>query len=89
MRASIIPETGDPEVVTVSDVPKSEVGSDNMLVDVKASAVNHIDVWIRRGYEGDPPVVTGIDVAGEIADVGAEVKQFTLRSEVTTKVPRW
>lgn len=76
MRAAVIPETGGPEVVTIEDVPAPAVGDEDVLVEVKASAVNHTDVWIRRGYEGDPPIVTGIDVAGKIAEVGANVKRF-------------
>lgn len=38
--------------------------------------MNHTDVWIRRGYEGDLPVISGIDVTGEIAAVGAGVDEF-------------
>ncbi|WP_254544761.1 zinc-binding dehydrogenase [Halomarina pelagica] len=60
----------------MKDVPVPDVGDDDVLVEVKASAVNHTDIWIRRGYEGDPPIVTGIDVAGEIAEVGADVDDF-------------
>jgi NADPH2:quinone reductase len=76
MRASVIPETGDLDILTVNDVPKPTVGPNDVLIGVQASAVNHTDVWIRRGYEGDPPIVTGIDVAGEIADVGTDVERF-------------
>lgn len=82
MRASVIPETGGPDVITVQDVPDPEVGDEDVLVSVKASAVNHTDVWIRRGYEGDPPIVTGIDVAGEIADLGADVDRFDIGDRV-------
>jgi NADPH:quinone reductase-like Zn-dependent oxidoreductase len=82
MRASVIPETGGLDVLTVEDVPAPELGTDDVLVEVKASAVNHTDVWIRRGLEGDPPVVTGIDVAGAIADVGAAVDRFAVGDRV-------
>ncbi|WP_255152309.1 zinc-binding dehydrogenase [Halorarius halobius] len=68
--------------MTVEEVPTPEAGAGDVLVDVKASAVNHTDVWIRRGYEGDPPVVTGIDVAGEVADVGASVDRFDVGDRV-------
>lgn len=76
MLASLIPETGGPEVLTVEEVPDPEVGDDDVLVAVEACAVNHTDVWIRRGYEGDPPIVTGIDVSGEIVEVGADVDRL-------------
>jgi len=76
MRASVIPETGDTDVIEVQDVPEPTVGDDDVLIEVAASAVNHTDVWIRRGYEGDPPIITGIDVAGTVADVGDDVDRF-------------
>ena len=82
MRASVIPETGGPDVITVQDVPDPEVGDEDVLVAVKACAVNHTDVWIRRGYEGDPPIVTGIDVAGEIDDIGVDVDRFDVGDRV-------
>jgi NADPH2:quinone reductase len=74
MRAAVIPETGDPDVITVEEVPEPAVGDRDVLVAVRACAVNHTDVWIRRGYEGDPPIITGIDVAGEVVETGAAVE---------------
>lgn len=82
MRASVITETGGLDVISVKEVPAPEIGADDVLVDVKASAVNHTDVWIRRGYEGEPPIITGIDVAGEIADVGESVDEFDVGDRV-------
>ena len=82
MRASVIPETGGPDVITVKDVPEPEVSDEDVLVAVKASAVNHTDIWIRRGHEGDTPIITGIDVAGEIAEVGANVDGFEVGDRV-------
>lgn len=76
MRAAVIPETGGPEVLSIEEVPDPEVGDGDLLVEVKASAVNHTDVWIRRGYEGEPPIITGIDVAGAVTSVGADVEAF-------------
>lgn len=82
MRASVITETGGVDVISVEEVPTPEVGPGDVLVEVKASAVNHTDIWIRRGYEGNPPIVTGIDVAGEIADVGESVDEFDVGDRV-------
>jgi NADPH2:quinone reductase len=72
----VIPETGGSEVVTVEDVPTPEIGPYEVLISVGACAVNHTDIWIRRGLEGDLPLVTGIDVAGEIANVGSDIERF-------------
>lgn len=82
MRASVIPETGGPDVLTVEEVPDPEVPDSDVLVEVQASAVNHTDIWIRRGYEGDPPIVSGIDVAGKIAQVGADVDDVSVGDRV-------
>jgi len=76
MRASVIPETGDTDVIEIQDVPEPTVGDGDVLIEVEASAVNHTDVWIRRGFEGDPPLITGIDVAGVVAEVGDDVDRF-------------
>lgn len=76
MRASVIPETGDTDVIEIQDVPEPTVGDDDVLIEVEACAVNHTDVWIRRGFEGDPPLITGIDVAGVVAEVGDDVDRF-------------
>jgi NADPH:quinone reductase-like Zn-dependent oxidoreductase len=76
MKASVIPETGSPEVIEIQDVPTPTAGGGEVLVEVEASAINHTDVWIRRGYEGDPPIVTGIDVSGVVAEVGDDVDRF-------------
>lgn len=82
MRASVIPQTGSTQVITVQDVPKPSVESRDILVRVRACAVNHTDVWVRRGHEGNPPIVTGIDVAGEIAETGKEVEQYSVDDRV-------
>jgi len=76
MRASVIPETGGTDVIEVQDVPEPTVGADDVLIEVAACAVNHTDVWVRRGHEGEPPIVTGLDVAGTVAEVGEDVTRF-------------
>jgi NADPH2:quinone reductase len=73
MRASVITAPGELDVIELKDVPKPTVNPEEVRVAVKASAVNHTDVWIRRGVEGEPPIITGIDVAGIVDSVGEEV----------------
>lgn len=76
MKAAIITETGGTDVIDIRDVTNPSVGQGEILIEVEACAVNHTDVWIRRGFEGDPPVITGIDVAGVVADVDESVDRF-------------
>lgn len=50
-----------------------------VLVRVKACALNHLDIWVRQGLPGieiPMPHILGSDIAGEVAEVGMEVKNF-------------
>src|SRR2546425_1675040 len=58
------------------DVPKPEVGEGEVLVRVKACALNHLDLWVREGLPGLKlalPHIPGCDVAGDVAAVGPSV----------------
>jgi NADPH:quinone reductase-like Zn-dependent oxidoreductase len=82
MKASVITAVGDHDVIELQDVPRPDPGAHEVLVEVAASAVNHTDVWVRRGAEGDPPVISGIDVAGTIAAVGQSVPDLAIGDRV-------
>lgn len=49
MKAAIFHEHGGPEVVRIEDVPRPEPGPGEALVEVRAAAMNHLDLWVRRG----------------------------------------
>ncbi len=49
MQAVKITEHGDTDVIEYGEYPDPEVRQDEVLVDVKAGALNHLDVWVRRG----------------------------------------
>jgi NADPH:quinone reductase-like Zn-dependent oxidoreductase len=74
MKAVRIHEFGGPEVLTYEDIPDPEPRKDQVLVRVKACALNHLDVWVRKGLPGVKlPHILGSDIAGEIAEVGEYV----------------
>ena len=75
MRAAIFHETGGPEVVRIEEVPTPTPGPGEVLVQVKAAAMNHLDLWIRRGLPIDTtmPHIGGSDIAGVIAETGEGV----------------
>lgn len=88
MRAVRIHAHGGPEVLQVDDVPEPVPGADDLLVRLRATSVNHRDVWIRRGhphpaYHVDLPAVLGIDVCGDVVDVGSGVEGFRPGDRVT------
>jgi NADPH:quinone reductase-like Zn-dependent oxidoreductase len=74
MKAVRIHEFGGPEVLLYEDVPDPKLRQDQVLVRVKACAMNHLDLWVRRGMPGvNLPHILGSDVAGEILEVGEYV----------------
>jgi NADPH:quinone reductase-like Zn-dependent oxidoreductase len=60
---------GGPEVLRYEDAPDPEIRSGEVIVRVRACALNHLDLWNRRGVVKLPlPHIGGADVAGDIAD---------------------
>ena len=74
MRAVRIHEDGGPEVLVLEEVPDPEPGPGEVLVQLKASALNHLDVWLRKGMPSVPkPRILGADGAGIRLDTGERV----------------
>ncbi len=91
MRAVAIFEHGGPEKLTLTDLPKPTIGPDDVLINVKAVAMNHLDLWVREGLPNlkiEYPFILGSDVAGVIAEVGANVQGLTTGQRVTIN-PGW
>ena len=79
MRAVVIREFGDADVLTVSQVPVPALGPHEVLVDVAAAGVNRADVLQRRGLYPPPPGAPewpGLECSGTIAQVGAQVTDW-------------
>lgn len=77
MKAIRIHQFGGPEVLRYEDVPAPQPRQDQVLVRVRACAMNHLDIWVRKGLPGVKlPHILGSDVAGEIAEVGEYVTEF-------------
>jgi len=76
MRAAVFHEFGGPEVVRVEEVPRPAPGPGEVLVEVKAAALNHLDLWVRRGLPIETPMphIGGSDVAGVVAELGPGVE---------------
>ena len=75
MRAVVLRELGDPEVLRLEEMPDPQPGPGEVLVRLEAAALNHRDVWIRKGlYAGiKVPIILGADGAGEVVAVGEGV----------------
>jgi NADPH2:quinone reductase len=79
MRAAFIRQTGDPGEIVTGQLPDPVPGPREVLVAVRACAVNPIDTYVRAGTVAMPlsfPFVVGCDLAGEVVAVGNEVDRF-------------
>src|SRR2546425_293555 len=73
MRAIMFSQHGGPEVLQVGEVPNPQIKAYEVLVEVRACALNHLDVWVRNGLPGIKiplPHILGCDVAGVVREVG-------------------
>lgn len=83
MRAVRIHEDGGPEVLVLEEAPDPEPGPGEVLVRLRASALNHLDVWIRKGLPSVPkPRILGADGAGVVEALGDGVAGFELGERV-------
>lgn len=73
MKAAIFRQHGGPEVLEYADVAEPRIRANEVLVEVKASALNHLDIFVRRGMPGIEiplPHILGSDIAGVVREVG-------------------
>jgi NADPH:quinone reductase-like Zn-dependent oxidoreductase len=76
VKAVVIHENGGPECIQIDDVPDPTPSRGEVVIRVHAAALNHLDIWVRRGRPGvelAPPHVLGSDATGVIASVGEDV----------------
>src|SRR3954470_9376721 len=85
MRAMAMVGHGGTEVLRDSEIPDPVAGPGEVLVRVRACALNHLDLWTRRGLPTLKvafPHVLGNDIAGEVAAVGSPVDGVTVGQRV-------
>ena len=83
MRAVVVPEPGDPEVMRVEDVPDATPGPGEVLIKVAATAVNRADCMQRQGNYPPPPGASpylGLECSGTIAALGESVAGWAIGS---------
>ena len=85
MKALYFKEHGDLDVIQYGDVADPKPGVGEVLVRVRACAINHLDIWVRRGWPGlklEMPHWCGADVAGEIIELGEGVSGWEIGQRV-------
>jgi len=85
LKALLFREFGGPEVLRYEDVADPTIGPGEVLVKVRAAALNHLDLWVRDGLpmlHTPLPFWTGSDIAGDVVEVGAAVEGFKVGERV-------
>ncbi len=88
MKAIILPEAGDADILQITELPIPEFGDNEVLVKVKAFSVNPVDIKTRSGkafypqLKDDGPVILGWDISGEIVSSGKNVAGLEIGDEV-------
>jgi len=78
MKAVLFHQHGGPEALEYTDFLTPEPGSGEVLVKLKAAALNRLDIWVRNGWPGiklEYPHIPGADGAGEVIAIGAPLPQ--------------
>jgi len=92
MHAAYFRRHGGPEVMETGEAPEPVAAIGTVIVSVRAVALNHLDLWVRRGLPGlelDLPHIGGSDVAGVIDEIGAGVEGWKVGDRVAVNPSLW
>ena len=101
MKAVYMTEHGGVDVLQYGDMPEPEIGPNDVKVRVRAASLNRLDVYTRAGVRGtrrrnfDAPHILGGDAAGEVVEIGAEVRgreigqRIVINPRMTCNQCRW
>jgi len=85
MKAIVFHQHGGPEVLKYTDAPDPTIRPNEVLVRVRACALNHLDLWVRIGNPNVPiplPHIPGSDISGEVVQIGADVSTVRVGQKV-------
>src|SRR6059036_804916 len=86
MKAVVFDRHGGPEVLRSEDVPEPAPARGDVVIEVKAASINHIDIFLRRGMPGikvPMPKIIGSDAAGIIREIEPDVSGLEAGQRVT------
>ena len=85
MQAVVVRAHGGLEALGLEELPDPSPRASEVLVEVRAVGLNHLDTWVRRGVPGHRfplPLIPGADVSGVVRGVGADVDDVQVGTEV-------
>src|ERR1041385_9161577 len=85
MKAVLFHSHGGPEVLRYEDAPDPKPGRGEVLIEVKATSINHVDIFLRRGMPGVKiafPKIAGSDASGIVRELGLDVTRLKVGDRV-------
>ncbi len=85
MKCVRIHRHGGFENLSLEDIDPPRIAPDEVLVNVKATSINHLDLWVRQGIPGVKfplPIIPGVDAAGAVAEQGEAVRHVAVGDRV-------
>ncbi len=83
MKAVRIHQHGGIDVLKYEDISIPDIKQNQCLIEIKATALNHLDIWVRKGIPGVPlPMIMGSDGSGIVEQIGKEVSDFSRGDKV-------
>ena len=83
MKAIKIDQPGDLSVLKTVELDVPEIQSDEVLIQVKATSINHLDIWVRKGLPRTPyPIIPGCDASGIVRQIGSSVRHVSVNDRV-------
>ena len=85
MKAAVIHENGELDVVRIEDVPDPKPGGGEAVLKVTCAGLNHLDIWVRKGRPGaalSGTHVLGSDAVGVVDELGERVENVKVGDEV-------
>jgi len=83
MKAVRIHQHGGLDVLKYDEIPIPTISQNQCLVKIKAAALNHLDLWVRKGIPGVPlPMIMGSDGAGIVEERGSNVSDFSVGDRI-------
>jgi NADPH:quinone reductase-like Zn-dependent oxidoreductase len=85
VKAVVFHEFGGLDTIQLEEVPDPKPGPGEVLIDIAATALNHLDIDVREGvsrFPVEPPFILGVEVVGRISEVGEDVEGWQVGDRV-------
>jgi NADPH:quinone reductase-like Zn-dependent oxidoreductase len=85
VKAAVFHEFGGADRIRIEDFPEPVAGAGEVVIDIAAAALNHLDIDVREGvsrFPVEPPFVPGVELVGTISALGESVEGWSVGERV-------